>query len=236
MAWRRGVAAIAGELSDVGEADLTAGGGDRQGAVDHLVTAGVTVAGAAGQWCGTVEKGARPGDDLGAAGGVVTAGAGGALVLGNRVGAVQRVIERAPARVGGVQGVARVHHRHHQLRPGDMGNLGIDIARVDGEIGAFRLQIADLGQKRLIGGEIQGLAGTRLVPGVDLRLQVVAFGQQGAVDRRQVVDNRRQTGPEGGGIDTATGQGLVHDETIKAGVDGQAVGFNAIGHCLSFLS
>jgi hypothetical protein len=35
----------------------------------------------------------------------------------HRVGAVERVIEAAPARIGGVQRIARIGDRHHQLRP-----------------------------------------------------------------------------------------------------------------------
>ena len=92
IAWRRGLASVTGELSGLGQAGLAAGGGHHQSAVDHLIASGVAMAGATGERRGTVEEGARPGDHFGAAGGVVAAGAGGAIVLGNRVGAIERVV------------------------------------------------------------------------------------------------------------------------------------------------
>ena len=62
---------------------------------------------------------------------IVAAALLGAVRLGDGVGAVERVVERAPARIGGVQRIARIHHRHDQLRPGDHGDLGIDIGGGD---------------------------------------------------------------------------------------------------------
>ena len=48
---------------------------------------------------------------------------------GQRVGAVERIVEAAPARIGGVEQEARVEHRHDQLRPRQPRDLVVDIRR-----------------------------------------------------------------------------------------------------------
>ena len=90
---------------------------DGQLAGFHAVTHGVQVR-AFAQGGGAVQHIAGVGDDLGAALGVVGLAFFAAFVFGDHVGAVQRVIQAAPAGVGGVQGVAGVQHRHHQLGAG----------------------------------------------------------------------------------------------------------------------
>src|ERR1700728_4009719 len=72
------------------------------------------------------------GDDFCAALWVVLTRAGG-TVFGYDVGAIERVIEAAPAGIGGIQGIARIADRYHQLRPGDLRDFRIDIGRIDGE-------------------------------------------------------------------------------------------------------
>ena len=42
-----------------------------------------------------------------------------------RIGSVQRVVQRSPPGVGGVERVTRVRDRHDELRPGDRGDLGV---------------------------------------------------------------------------------------------------------------
>ena len=124
-----------------------------------------------------VEERPRPGDHRGAAHRVVGAAARTALGLRDRVGAVERVVERAPARVGRVQRVARVRHRHHELRPADLGDLGVDAGRRHREVRPLRHQIADLGEKGPGGGDVARAPFAR-VPGVDLRLHPVARREQ----------------------------------------------------------
>ena len=119
-----------------------------------------------------------------------------AAVVGDRVGAVERVVEAAPARIGGIQRIARVHHRHDQLRPGDLGDLRIDIGGRDCEGGAFRQEVADLAQEGLVGVEIEGLVAAAGMPGVDLGLQLVALREKFAIARREIVDDRVEAGPE----------------------------------------
>src|SRR5690606_33281559 len=53
------------------------------------------------------------------------------------------------------------------------------------------------------------------MPGVELALDLVALGQQGAVARSQIVDHLLRTGPERGGIYAGAGQCLVLDEVVE---------------------
>ena len=77
-----------------------------------------------------VEEGPHPRDDAGAAGRVVRPGCG---QVAHGVGAVQRVVQRAPPGVGRVERVAGVRRRHDELRPGERGDLGVDAGGVDRE-------------------------------------------------------------------------------------------------------
>ena len=150
----RRIAAIADELRGIGQADqlgadrpisarlVEPGVGDAleaddQPAVLHGVAPHLGMR-ALGERRDLVEEALGPGEHLGAAHGIVAAAARGAVVLGQHVGAVERVVEAAPAGVGGVERVAGVGDRHHQLRAGDVGDLGIDVGGVDGEVGALR--------------------------------------------------------------------------------------------------
>ncbi len=188
--------------------------------------------GAGGQRRGLVEEGAGEGDDLVAAHLVVALALLGAALFADHVGAVEGVVQRAPAGVGGVQGEARVHHRHHQLRAGQAGDLFVDVGGGGLEVFRLRQQIADFLEEGLVGSGVMGLTLARLVPGIDLRLQFVAFGQQGTVLRRQVLDDRGGTGPELVGSDAGTGDGFVVHEVVQDFGDLQATDLNAFSHHL----
>ncbi len=195
------------------------------------VGGGVDV-GAGLQRRGFVEEGAGVGDDQVTADLVVALALLGAVGFADHVGAVERVVQRAPAGVGGVQGEAGVHHRHHQLRAGHAGDFFVDVLGAGLEVGRFGQQVADFLQEGLVGHGVVGLAGTGLVPGVDLGLQFVAFGEQGFVLRRQVVDDLLRTGPERIGSDTGSGDGFVVHEVEQDFGDLQATDLNALSHCL----
>ena len=174
-----------------------------------------------------VQEALGPGDDLIAASRVVAAALGQAA---DGVGAVQGVIQAAPAGVGGVERVAGVHDGHDQLRAGHLGDGVIDVGGVDGEVGAFGHQIADLGQEGLVGGHVLDGAGMGAVPVVELLLDVVALDQQGAVLGAQVVDEAGQALPEGVGADVGAGQRLLFDQVMKGGGYLQAESFDTMGH------
>jgi hypothetical protein len=52
-------------------------------------------------------------------------------LAGDRIGAIERVIQAAPARIGGIEQEARVEDRHDQLRPGGLRQFGVNIGRID---------------------------------------------------------------------------------------------------------
>ena len=163
-----------------------------------------------------VEEALRPGDDLRPARRVIAAGRRRA---GKRVGAVERVVQASPARVGGVEQEAGVEDRDDQLRTGHGRDLRIDAGRVDREGGGLGDQISNVGQERLVGGGVEGMG---LMPGVDCRLEPVAFGQQRPVLRREAGEERGDAGPEGGRGKAGSGQGLLLDEGDELGGDGEA--------------
>ena len=197
MGGRRGVPAPAGELGGIGESGFRpARQRHHKGAIVDGVARRLRVA-AAGERRRLIEHGARLGDDDGAAGGIVALAARGFARLGNGVRAVERVIETAPAGVGGVQRVARVRHRHDKLRPGYGGDLGIDVFGGDDAGGRFGQKIADLAQEGLVGRRVMGLALTRNVPRVDLRLKLVTEGEGRVNAWGQLGQHRGQPRPEG---------------------------------------
>ncbi len=72
------------------------------------------------------------------------------------------------------------------------------------------------------------------VPGVDLRLQLVAAGEQGAILGAKLVHEGGEAGPEPVGSDSRAGQGAGFDEIGQRRVDLQAVKVPPISH-LRFL-
>ena len=96
---------------------------------------------AVGQGHSLIQKCLRPGDDLAPPRRVIPPGRGRA---GQRIGAVQRIVQAAPARIGGIQQEAGVEDRDDQLRPCALGDFRIDIGGVDRKGGRFGQQIADL--------------------------------------------------------------------------------------------
>ena len=157
---------------------------------------------------------ARLGDDARAADRVVAGAARRAAVLGDGVGAVQRVVQAAPARVRGIQRIARVGHRHDELRAGDAGDLGIDVVRADREVRRLWLQIADAAQEFRIGAGSIGLPG---VPGARRRSVAAARRACRAVpccaapDRGSVRRSPARTGR----LDAGAGDRLSVDEVVQ---------------------
>src|SRR3546814_12728287 len=115
--------------------------------------------------CSSDLKRLRPRDHRSTALGVVTTGLRRRRV--ERVGAVERVVEAAPARIGGVERETRVEGGHDQLRPRHRRDLGVDIAGADAEWRGFGDEIADFAQERLIGRGVVPLPFVLLVPRVD---------------------------------------------------------------------
>ena len=163
---------------------------------------------------GVIEEGARPGDHFRAALRVVAGAAFGAVGVWDRICAVKGVVQAAPTGVGGVERIARIHHRHDELRACDIRDLIIHIRGFDDEIRAFGQQIADFGQVSLVGVRIPGPTFAGAMPGVDLGLQIVAHGQQLAVSWRKAGDKRRQARPERRRFNARSRQSFGFDEVV----------------------
>ena len=165
--------------------------------------------------------------------GVVGAVPGGGAVVGDRVRSVERIVEAAPARIGRVQRIARVGHGHHELGPRDMRDLVVDMGGLDAEIGPLGRQIADVFEEAPIGARIHLPPAPRPVPGVDLRLQRPAAGEQVAVERREIVQQGIEIPPEIPARDVESGQDLVLDEGVKLGGDPASSGRYPVCHLQS---
>ena len=134
------------------------------------------------------------------------------------VGPVKRIVQAAPARIGGIEQEACIEDRNHQLRPRHGRDLGIDVLRADGEISRFGNEIADLLQECAIGAAIVRLARMFAVPGIDLRLQILALGKQGGVARREFLQQRGKALPEPVDIAAQRAKHFGFDEIGKLGV------------------
>ncbi|MNV16863.1 hypothetical protein D3C71_1076340 [compost metagenome] len=185
---------------------------------------------ARGQRRRVVQHLARKRNHLGAAHGVVALALFGAAFFADGVRAIQRVIQAAPARIGGVECITCVQDGHHQLRAGLGGQLVVHVGGGRLHLGGLGHQVADLFEEAAVGHHVLDGAGVGLVPGVQLGLQAVALGQQGDVARGQVRHDGVKALPEGGGIDTRAGQHLVFDKAVQGGGHLQAVDCGAVGH------
>ncbi|MCY1429405.1 hypothetical protein D9M71_453210 [compost metagenome] len=205
--------------------------GDDQLASFDAVAGGVDMR-AGCQWRGFVEEGTGEGDDLVATHLVVALAFLGAAFIADGVGAVQRVVQRTPAGVGGVQGEAGVHHRHDQLWAGHVGDFFVHVLGGGLEIVGLWQQVADFLEECFVGCGVVGLAFACLVPGVDLGLQLVALGEQGFVLWSEVIDDLLCTRPELLGDDAGPGDGFVVHEVVQDLGDLKATDLNVSSHCL----
>ena len=181
---------------------------------------------ARGQRHGAVQKRLGPRDHRAATRRVIAAQFGRRRI--QRIGAVQRIIQAAPTRIRRVQHKARVQNRHHQLRPCQRGNLGIDVWRRDGEGGGFWRQIADLAQKRLIFRRIAHPM--RLMPAVDPGLQGIALMQQSGVFAREPREHIRRARPESLRRNAGARQHAVLDKARERRRDLQIGAGQHVGH------
>src|SRR6201999_2611156 len=223
------LAGVADELLRVGQADGTRRSRDLQLAVFDTEPCR-TGPRARRQRNRLVEEFAGVGDHLVAANPVVAGALFGAVAFRDYVGAVQRVVQRAPSGVGGVQRKPRVEHGHHQLRPCRRGDLIVDTRGGDGEISRFWLQVTDLGEELAVCLGVERLDDVLAVPLVDLSLQLIATRQQVLVLRLQVGDYLVDARPEAVGVYVGAGQSLGVDKVVQRLSDAQVPHRHAIRH------
>jgi len=149
---------------------------DDQRAVDDLVTGGIDVA-AGAERRGFVEEGTGEGNHFVATHFVVALALLGAVGFADGVGAIQRVVQRTPTRIRGVEGETGIHYRYYQLWAGHTGDFVIDVLGRSLEVCGFWQQVSDVLQEGFVGHRVVSLAGMGLVPGIDARLEIVAFGE-----------------------------------------------------------
>jgi hypothetical protein len=145
-----------------------------------------------------VQEVCRPSDNLVASFGIIAFPLLATVVFRDHIGAVQRVIQTAPAGIGGIQGITGIHYGYDQLWPGHYGDLVIHVGCGNSKILTFRNEITNVGQKRLVFISIDELALPFPMPGVDLALQLFPFRQQSLVPGRQVIQNLRKRAPKRG--------------------------------------
>ncbi len=170
-----------------------------------------------------VEELARPGDHSCASLGVIRTAR---RQVTKRVGSIERVVQRTPPCVRGIDRVASVHDRHDELRSGNRRQLGVDIGRVDAEVRTLGLQIAELFEEGPVGSRVVGLPDPLLVPAVDRRLEFFPALEQFAVAGCKVSDQSGETGPEVVGIDAGVRKCLVHHEVVEFLSYGESVSFD----------
>ena len=178
-----------------------------------------------GQRRNPVEEVTGPGDHAVSSGRIVGAGFG---QVAKRIGAVQRVVERAPTGVGSVECIASVHHRHDELRSGRERELGVDVRGGHAEVRTFGYQVADLLEEGAVLGRIVRLTTTGLVPSVDGGLKLLAPFEQLPVAGSEVSDETGETGPEPVGVDTGAGQRLVLHQLVEWRTHGEALDLDVV--------
>src|SRR6185312_13295050 len=88
-----------------------------------------------------------------------------ARIMRDRVGAVEGVVQRTPARIRRVQRIAGVGEGNDELRAADLADLLVDVGGLDLFGRGLGEEIADLLQERGIGAEVE-LALVRTMPAV----------------------------------------------------------------------
>ena len=171
---------------------------------------------------GAVEELAGPLDDLIAADLVVALTLFLAVFFRDGVGAVQGVVQAAPASVGCVDGEAGVEHRHHQLGACGFCDFGVDVGGRDLEVAGLLNEVADLLQECGVLVRILG-AGVIGVPLIHLLLQVFTLCQQLAVARSELLHDLAEAVPEllllPLFVPTNGGKQVLVDEIGKPSVD-----------------
>ena len=147
-----------------------------------------------------------------------------------RIGPVEGIIQAAPSRIGSIEEEARIEDRDNQLRPGHGRDLRIDILGSDREVARLRDKITDFLEEIAIIGGIVRLSGMRLVPAVDLALQILSRVEKRGIARCEFAKQRCQSLPEGPGILAQRRQDVCFDKSGKLPVDFDTGARHVIAH------
>ena len=199
---------------------------DRELAADNAVGDDVGVA-AGGERYGSVEEGLGLCDHL-VATRLAKALAALARIVGDRIGAVERVVKTAPAGVCSIQRIACIGEWHHELWSANLADFLVDVGGLDLVGRRIRQEIANLFQESRIGANVERLAFVGPMPVVDFRLQAVTDGEQLAIFRCQIAYDGGKPGPERIGSDPGFRRSLLADEIKQDGRNLQSVGIDTI--------
>ena len=183
-----------------------------------------------------IELFARESDNLAASDGIVCISACGAIFFADGIGTVQSIVQACPAGVDGIQHVSRIRQGNDQLRASLCGNFGIDIFRIDSDVGGNRHQISDIIQKCLVSGHILYRAWIQTMPVVQFFLQTFTLCQQSPVFRTHFMYDGIETAPKCITIDSRSGKCFFFNKTVKTIGYLQAVAFCTFTHITFLLS
>ena len=175
---------------------------------------------AAPSGAGLIQEFVRLADDALAARRVVAAALLGAAVLRDHVGAIQRVVEAAPARVGRVQCVARIVDRHDELRSGHLGDLRIDVGRRDLERRDRRVRgnRSPARRRRLLAARAPSRGARRAKRRSSLAARRASRAAHGCAGRACARSSRVKR-PDGVGRDSGARRDLVAYQIVKRSRD-----------------
>ena len=154
-------------------------------------------------------------NDFGAAFGVVAAFFAdffAAFGLRQDIGTIQRIVQRAPTGIGGVQCIAGIQHRHHELGASLHGQFSIHLGGGDAHLFRVGHQVPNFLQEGAVGGHVGHRARVGRVPGIQFGLQAVTLGQQGDVLGCQISHQAIKAFPELGRRHASAGQDLGVNE------------------------
>ena len=188
-----------------------------------------------GEGGGRVEEIGRGVDNFLSSHRVVTRSLFGAVLLGDDVRTVERVVEAAPPGVGGIEGVASVVDGDDELRSCDLADFGVDVGRGDLEMIPFGLEVADFYEKAFVGDRVDPAFSVLQIPPVDTGLKVVPLLEERPVSGSEIANDGVESFPDGVGVDARPGSDLIFDHVVEEFVDFQSTDIDVVRH-VSFLS